>query len=56
MEFKDDAKLDTSEVEDVRGSGRMSSVPGGGLAVGGGAAGLVITIVILLLNGVLGGW
>ena len=55
MEFKDDAKLDTSEVEDVRGSGRMSSVPGGGIAVGGGAAGIVITLVILLLNGVLGG-
>ena len=51
VEFKDDAKLDTSEVEDVRGSGRMSSVPGGGLAVGGGAAGFVITLVVLLLNG-----
>ena len=36
MEFKRDAQLDTSEVEGVRESGgRMSSVPGGGLAVGG---------------------
>ena len=54
MEFKDDAQLDTSEVEDVRGSGRMSGIPGGGLTVGGGAAGIVITLVVLLLNGVLG--
>ncbi len=56
MEFKRDAQLDTSEVEDVRGSGwRMSSVPGGGLAVGGGAAGLMITLLVFLLNGVRGG-
>ncbi len=56
MKFKDDAKLDTSEVEDVRGSGgRLSGVPGGGLAVGGGATGIVILLVVLLLNSVLGG-
>jgi len=50
--FKDDAELDTSEVEDVRGStGRIKSV-----SVGGGGLGLIVTIVILLINsGVLGG-
>lgn len=53
MVFKDDAKIDTSEVEDVRGSSR---VPGGRLTIGGGGLGLIATIVILLLNsGVLGG-
>ena len=30
MEFKDDALLDTSEVEDVRGSGRLSVSRAGG--------------------------
>jgi predicted metalloprotease len=53
MVFKDDAKIDTSEVEDVRGSSR---IPGGRLTMGGGGLGLIATIVILLLNsGLLGG-
>ena len=54
VEFKDDAQLDTSEVEDVRGQGRMGGIPGGGLAVGGGGAGLVVLLVVVLLS-VLGG-
>jgi hypothetical protein len=47
VEFKDDAQLDTSEVEDVRGSGRMSSVPGGGLPLEAERRGFVITLVVL---------
>jgi uncharacterized protein len=49
--FKDDAELDTSQVEDERGStGRMGRVPGGGLTVGGGGLGLVIALVGLLFG------
>jgi len=58
MVFKDDAKIDTSEVEDVRSSsGRFGGVPGGNLTMGGGGLGLIITIVLIVLNssGVLGG-
>lgn len=36
MQFDDDARLDTSEVRDVRGS----RIPGGRATVGGGLAGL----------------
>ena len=51
MGFKDDAELDTSQVEDVRGStGRLGRVPGGGLAVGGGGVGIVIALVALLFG------
>ena len=46
MSFNDNAKLDPSEVQDVRGS-RMG---GGGLLVGGGGIGLVILVVSLLLG------
>jgi predicted metalloprotease len=53
MVFKDDAKIDTSQVEDVRGSSR---IPGGRMTMGGGGLGLIATIVIILLqSGVLGG-
>src|SRR5262249_32350364 len=39
MGFRDDANLDTSQIEDERGStGRR--VPGGGLTIGGGRLGL----------------
>ncbi|WP_405634723.1 neutral zinc metallopeptidase [Streptomyces sp. NBC_01178] len=47
MQFDDDADLDTSEVQDVRGS----RIPGGRATVGGGIAG-VIALVLGLLFGV----
>ncbi|MFJ9579798.1 neutral zinc metallopeptidase [Streptomyces sp. NPDC101191] len=47
MQFDDDADLDTSEVEDVRGS----RIPGGRATVGGGIIG-VIALVLGLLFGV----
>jgi uncharacterized protein len=53
VRFNEGAGLDTSQVDDERGSGgRFSGIPGGGLAVGGGGGiiGLVITVVLLLMN------
>ncbi|WP_405482526.1 neutral zinc metallopeptidase [Streptomyces anulatus] len=47
MRFDDDADLDTSEVQDVRGS----RIPGGKATVGGGIAG-VIALILGLLFGV----
>ncbi|MFI0145804.1 KPN_02809 family neutral zinc metallopeptidase [Streptomyces globisporus] len=47
MQFDDDADLDTSEVQDVRGS----RIPGGRATVGGGIAG-VIALILGLLFGV----
>ncbi|CAO0826045.1 KPN_02809 family neutral zinc metallopeptidase [Streptomyces microflavus] len=47
MQFDDDADLDTSEVQDVRGS----RIPGGRATVGGGIVG-VIALVLGLLFGV----
>jgi uncharacterized protein len=51
MKFRNRVKLDTSQVQDRRGMGR---VPGGGRVVGGGA-GLLIVVVGLLLGVNLGG-
>ncbi len=51
MGFRDDAQLDTSQVEDVRGStGRFGRVPGGGITVGGGGLGLIAAIIGLLFG------
>jgi predicted metalloprotease len=47
MSFNDNARLDPSQVEDVRGR-RMGG--GGGLMVGGGGIGIVILVVSLLLG------
>ncbi|WP_411084365.1 neutral zinc metallopeptidase [Streptomyces sp. cmx-18-6] len=47
MQFDDDADLDTSEVQDVRGS----RIPGGRATVGGGVVG-VIALILALLFGV----
>jgi predicted metalloprotease len=52
MQFNDDAQLDTSQVQDVRGRGGLGGM--GGLAAGGGGLGLVGLIVVVLFN-VLGG-
>ncbi|MFF4415940.1 neutral zinc metallopeptidase [Streptosporangium sp. NPDC001559] len=46
MDFRDDAQLDSSQVE----SGGRRRIPGGGLAVGGGAAGILALIVALLFG------
>ncbi|MFI0540855.1 putative metalloprotease [Streptomyces canus] len=46
MQFDDDARLDTSEVQDVRGS----RVPGGMATVGGGIGGLVVLLIGLFLG------
>ncbi len=65
MDFNDNASLDTSQVEDRRGSGGGGGGGGGfgfggmgggggrgrgGLALGGGALGIIVTIVIVLIN------
>ncbi|MFH8470145.1 neutral zinc metallopeptidase [Streptomyces sp. NPDC017991] len=46
MQFDDDAGLDTSEVQDVRGS----RIPGGRATVGGGVAGLIALLLGLFLG------
>ena len=53
MRIRPGARLDPSQVEDVRGSGRFS-LPGGGLAVGGGGLG-VVGVIIYLAIALLGG-
>jgi len=55
MDVNEDAQLDTSQIEDQRGSGGgggglLGSIPGGGLTVGGGGIGLVIAIVLALFG------
>jgi uncharacterized protein len=52
MQYDDDARLDTSVVEDARSGGSGIGLPG--LAAGGGGLGIVGVIVVVLLN-VLGG-
>ncbi|MEV7418118.1 neutral zinc metallopeptidase [Streptomyces sp. NPDC089919] len=46
MQFDDDANLDTSEVQDVRGS----RIPGGRATIGGGIAGLVALLLGLFFG------
>ncbi|KWX04373.1 hypothetical protein C3Y87_06605 [Carbonactinospora thermoautotrophica] len=48
MRFDEDAELDSSQVEDVGGSGGF---PGGGIAIGGGAIGIIGLILVLLFGG-----
>jgi uncharacterized protein len=57
VKFNPDADLDSSGVEDVRGGGGGSLIPGGrmGIPVGGGIGGLVLLVIILVLNGGLPG-
>ena len=57
MTFKRDVKLDPGQVRDLRGR-RMGGMPGGRMAIPmcGGAVGIIVLIVVLLLNsGILGG-
>jgi predicted metalloprotease len=61
MELNENAQLDTSQVEDVRGS-TGGGVRGGGLSgggfpipIGGGKLGLIITVIVVLATLVLGG-
>jgi uncharacterized protein len=42
VRFRDEKELDPSQVEDVRGRGR---VPGGKVAIGGGGLGIVGVII-----------
>ncbi len=51
MEFKDDAKLDSSQVEDRRGQGG-GGISRGGLAIGGGGG--IVTIIIVVAALLLG--
>ncbi|MEU0008878.1 neutral zinc metallopeptidase [Streptomyces sp. NPDC006314] len=46
MQFDDDANLDTSEVQDVRGS----RIPGGRATIGGGIVGLIALLLGLFLG------
>jgi predicted metalloprotease len=58
VKFNPDADLDTSGVEDTRGSGGGGGglLPGGvGIPVGGGIGGIILLVVILFLNGGLPG-
>ncbi len=47
MTFDPNAQLDTSQVNDQRGRGGLST---GGIVVGGGGIGLLLTVIILLVN------
>lgn len=47
MRFRDRSDLDTSQIEDVRGRGRL---PGGRVAIGGGGLGVVGAIIALVLT------
>jgi len=49
-EFRDDARLDQSQVEDIRSETRGRGY-GKGVAVGGGGIGLIIALVLMLLSG-----
>jgi uncharacterized protein len=54
MRFRKGARLDPSQVQDIRGRGIGPMGPVG-LGAGGGVIGLIITVVVLLMNGGGGG-
>lgn len=52
MTFKENARLDTSQVRGGGGGGRSG---GGGMAVGGGLGGILLLVLFMLFGGNLGG-
>ncbi|MBT2226224.1 neutral zinc metallopeptidase [Nonomuraea sp. NEAU-A123] len=59
MDFRDDANLDASQVEDVGGSGGGGGggggFPGGVVIGGGGIVSLIVLVVVFVLNNLSGG-
>jgi uncharacterized protein len=58
MDFDKDAEIDTSQIDDLRGSGPaagggggMGGIPGGGKTIGGGIVGLILFVLVGLLGG-----
>jgi hypothetical protein len=54
MRFRRGARLDPSQVEDRRGQGPIASLPGRGIAVGGGGLGVVGLVIWLLVTALSG--
>src|SRR5690348_17828369 len=55
VRFRNNARLDPSQVEDIRGRGPIRGLPGGGMAVGGGGLGLIGVILYLVFAVLSGG-
>ncbi len=60
MELNENANLDTSQVEDLRGSGGGGGGRGGGIPIplpsgGGGWAGLILTAIVVIGGAIFGG-
>ena len=53
--YNPNIRLDTSQIEDVRGRGGRGRMGGAPLAVGGGTIGIIVTILIALFGGNLTG-
>lgn len=51
VRFRDNAQLDTGQMEDRRGGSGFGGLGGRGVAVGGGAGGIILLLVISLLGG-----
>ncbi|TDD56410.1 hypothetical protein E1286_01890 [Nonomuraea terrae] len=55
MDFRDQADLDSSQVEDAGGGGGFSGPPGGMIIGGGGIVSLIVFVLVMVLNNVGGG-